>query len=71
MLYRLVTYLMAEMVDQNNKDFSLLQNQRSSLNIGVVVGNLLGNLFKKAVDLIIEYEEQIQTNFQNESDAMN
>lgn len=62
---------MAEMVDQNNKDFSLLQNQRSSLNIGVVVGNLLGNLFKKAVDLVNEYEEQIETNFVMESDSLN
>ena len=59
------------MVDQNNKDFSLLQNQRSSLNIGVVVGNLLGNLFKKAVDLVNEYEEQIETNFVMESDSLN
>ena len=62
---------MAEVVDQNNKDFSLLQNQRSSLNIGVVVGNLLGNLFKKAVDLVNEYEEQIETNFVMESDSLN
>ena len=62
---------MVEMVDQNNKDFALLQNQRSSLNIGVVVGNLLGNLFKKAVDLVNEYEEQIETNFVMESDSLN
>lgn len=55
------------MVDQNNKDFTLLQNQRSSVNIGVVVGNLIGNMFKKAVDLVNEYEEQIETSFVIES----
>ena len=54
-------------MDQNNKDFTLLQNQRSSVNIGVVVGNLIGNMFKKAVDLVNEYEEQIETSFVIES----
>lgn len=58
------------MVDQNNKDFTLLQNQRSSVNIGVVVGNLIGNMFKKAVDLVNEYEEQIETSFVIESGIM-
>lgn len=45
---------------------SLLKNQRSSMNIGVVVGNLLGSLFKKAVDLIEEAETALQSTFVNE-----
>ena len=58
---------MADLVDQSTKDYALLQNQRSSHNIGVVVGNMLGGLFKKGVDLVNEFEEQIQKSFVIES----
>ena len=51
------------MVNQSTKDYSSLQNQRSALNIGVVVGNLLSGLFKKGVELVNEFEESIQTSF--------
>ena len=45
----------------------LLKNQRSSLNIGVVVSNILGGLFKKAVDLVEEVQAQVQSTFRNEA----
>ena len=64
---RMANYLMADLVDQSTKDYALLQNQRSSHNIGVVVGNMLGGLFKKGVDLVNEFEEQIQKSFVIES----
>ena len=58
---RLVGYLLSDLSDQNAKDFSLLQNQRSSQNIGVVVGNMLSGCYKKGVELIDQYEEQFET----------
>lgn len=57
---------MKPLLEQSEKDSSLLKNQRSSMNIGVVVGNLLGSLFKKAVDLIEEVESSFHSIFKNE-----
>ena len=60
---RLVGYLLSDLSDQNAKDYSLLQNQRSSQNIGVVVGNMLSGCYKKGVELIDQYEEQFESTF--------
>lgn len=59
--------MLKPLLDQSTKDLSLLKNQRSSVNIGVVIGNILGGLFKKAVDLVEEVESQFQSTFVNES----
>lgn len=59
--------MLKPLLDQSTKDLSLLKNQRSSVNIGVVIGNMLGGLFKKAVDLVEDVESQFQSTFVNES----
>ena len=58
---------MKPLIEQIEKDMQLLKNQRSSLNIGVVVSNILGGLFKKAVDLVEEVQSQVQSTFVNEA----
>ena len=63
---RLVAYLLSDLSDQNAKDYSLLQNQRSSQNIGVVVGNMLSGCYKKGVELIDQFEEPFQSTFLTE-----
>lgn len=40
---------MAPLAEQTKKDNQLLQSQRSAHHVGVVVGNLLGGLYQKAV----------------------
>ncbi|KAK8804532.1 hypothetical protein WA588_004742 [Blastocystis sp. NMH] len=65
-LDKLVGYLLSDLVDQDAKDYSLLQNQRSSQNIGVVVGNMLSGCYKKGVELIDQCEEQFESTFRIE-----
>lgn len=48
------------------KDYQLLSHQRSSHNIGMLVGNTLGGMFKKAVELIESLEDQIMQCFTTE-----
>ena len=55
------------LAEQASKDLSLLKNQHSSMNIGVLIGNQLGSLFKHAVDLIEEVESQFTNAFTQES----
>ena len=60
---------MAPLVEQTKKDNQLLQSQRSAHHVGVVVGNLLGGLYQKAVELVDSVEDSFQNCFVNEQYA--
>lgn len=68
-LQPLVQYLMTPLVEQTKKDNQLLQSQRSAHHVGVVVGNLLGGLYQKAVELVDSVEDSFQNCFVNEQFA--
>ena len=60
---------MTPLVEQTKKDNQLLQSQRSAHHVGVVVGNLLGGLYQKAVELVDSVEDSFQNCFVNEQFA--